>query len=198
MNADANTHTETDTRTHWNISSSLALSVRTSARSLHPSHTDVPLGTSAGCGVAAPGAFLGSGGGGGLLRAKQGPRAWMIASFVGHKALSVLGKAMGMGTPPRAGHWAAIWAFCVCVYVRVRHKQWVWVWERESVSSHMTRSKKSVCVHVKACLRRWESSWKDNIRVVHYFSLWGLSSAAPFLKHVFPETYCVLGHIIDR
>lgn len=104
MNADANTHTETDTRTHWNISSSLALSVRTSARSLHPSHTDVPLGTSAGCGVAAPGAFLGSGGGGGLLRAKQGPRAWMIASFVGHKALSVLGKAMGMGTPPRAGH----------------------------------------------------------------------------------------------
>lgn len=65
MNADANTHTETDTRTHWNISSSLALSVRTSARSLHPSHTDVPLGTSAGCGVAAPGAFLGSGGGGG-------------------------------------------------------------------------------------------------------------------------------------
>lgn len=36
--------------------------------------------------------------------AKRGPRAWMRASFVGHKALSVLGKAVRMGTPPRAGH----------------------------------------------------------------------------------------------
>ncbi|CAB1440113.1 unnamed protein product, partial [Pleuronectes platessa] len=55
----------------------------------------------AGCGGAAQGAFLESGG---PHRAKQGPRAWMRASFVGHKALSVLGKAMAMGTPPRAGH----------------------------------------------------------------------------------------------
>lgn len=83
----------------------LPLSVRTSARSLHQSHTDVPLGTSAGCGGAAPGAFsrVWRGVGGAALRAKQGPRAWMRASFVGHKALSVLGKATGMGTGPRAG-----------------------------------------------------------------------------------------------
>lgn len=52
-----------------------------------------------------PGPFLefGGGWGGAALRAKQGPRAWMRASFVGHKALSVLGKATGMGTGPRAG-----------------------------------------------------------------------------------------------
>lgn len=60
-------HTSTRSHTERNISNTLPLSVRTSARSLHPSHTDVPLGTSAGCGGAALGAFLEPGGG------RQGP-----------------------------------------------------------------------------------------------------------------------------
>lgn len=43
------------------------------------------------------GAFLGSTV---LPRAKQGPRVRLRASFVGHKALSVLGKAMRMEHRP--------------------------------------------------------------------------------------------------
>lgn len=116
MNADANTHTETDTRTHWNISSSLALSVRTSARSLHPSHTDVPLGTSAGCGVAAPGAFLGSGGGGGVAEGQAGPQSLDDSFLCGTQSIVCAGKGHGDGNTAQSWTLSSDLSFlCVCL-----------------------------------------------------------------------------------
>lgn len=98
---------------------------------------------------------------GGLLRAKQGPRARMRAFFVRHKALSVLGKAMGMGTSPGAGHWAAIPAFreCLC-------ESGAWV----SVGDRKGKCALTCAVCVKVWLRRWKGKWKDNIRGAHCFS----------------------------
>lgn len=67
------------------------------------------------------------------------------------------------------------------------------------MSSHMTCSKKSVCVC--ACESLSEKV-REQLGGQHQSSslLFSLGSqlSCLFLKHVFPEAYCVLGHIIDR
>lgn len=68
--------------------------MRTSARSLHPSHTDVPLGTSAGCGGAAQGAFLGSGG---AAEGQTGPQSLDESFLCGTQSIVCAGKGHGDG-----------------------------------------------------------------------------------------------------
>lgn len=98
-------HTHTDTqKPHSEECICATLSVRTSP-SLFTSHTDVPLGTSAGCGRVSWGGWgRGFSGVHGAVEGQTGPQSPVESFLCGTQSIVCVGKGHEDGTPPRAGH----------------------------------------------------------------------------------------------
>lgn len=145
------THTHTGSHNHRNISNTLPLSVRTSAKSLHPNHTDVPLGTSAGCGGAAQGAFLGSWG---AAEGQTEPQSLDESFLCGTQSIVCAGKGHGDGNTAQS--WtlssdSGSVSVCMCLCQTPRQEESECGREKEKCVLTYERRVLCVCVCVYVC-----------------------------------------------